>query len=87
MVRSLVKLQEVDPGFVAQRVLTMGVDLNWSKYKTAEQKRQIGRSILEKVQVLPGVLCAAVSSSFPLDPDNIGMGPTRIDPLVALRHE
>jgi putative ABC transport system permease protein len=74
-VRSLVKLQEVDPGFVAQRVLTMGIDLNWSKYKTAEEKRQIGRSILEKVQVLPGVLCAAVSSSFPLDPDSIGMCP------------
>jgi len=77
MVRSLVKLQEVDAGFVAQRVLTMGIDLNWAKYKTPEHLRQVGRNILEKVQALPGVLSVAVSSSFPLDPDSIAMGPMR----------
>ena len=77
MVRSLVKLQEVDAGFVAQRVLTMGIDLNWAKYKTPEHLRQVGRNILEKVQALPGVLSVAVSSSFPLDPDSIAMRPMR----------
>ena len=73
MVRSLVKLQNVDPGFTPERVLTMGINLNWSKYDGAEKRRTAGRRILEQVQSLPGVLSAAVSSSFPLDPDNVAM--------------
>jgi putative ABC transport system permease protein len=73
MVRSLVKLQDVDPGFTPERVLTMGINLNWSKYNGTEKRRAAGRKILEQVQSLPGVLSAAVSSSFPLDPDNVAM--------------
>jgi predicted permease len=73
MVRSLVKLQKVDPGFTPERVLTMGINLDWSKYDGAEKRRAAGRRILEQVQSLPGVLSAAVSSSFPLDPDNVAM--------------
>ena len=79
MVRSLIKLQSVDPGFMPQRVLTMGIALNWSKYNTPQLRREAGQSILEKAQALPGVLSAAVSSSFPLDPDNIAMGPMMQD--------
>ena len=78
MLRSFVKLQEVDPGFAPQRVLTMGINLNWSKY-TAQKRRDAARTILENVQSLPGVLSAAVSSSFPLDPDSIAMGPMQSD--------
>jgi putative ABC transport system permease protein len=75
MVRSLIKLQSVDPGFVPQRVLTMGVNLNWSRYKTSTQLRQVVRQLLQRTENLPGVLSAAVGSSFPLDPDSIAMGP------------
>jgi len=75
MVKSLVRLQNVDPGFVPQRVLTMAVDLNWSKYTSAEQGREVARKLLEKLEVLPGVEYAAVASSFPLDPDRIAFGP------------
>jgi len=78
MLRSFVKLQEVDPGFAPQRVLTMGINLNWSKYN-APKRRSAARTILENVQSLPGVLSAAVSSSFPLDPDSIAMGPMQSD--------
>jgi len=74
MLRSFVKLQEVDPGFAPQRVLTTGINLNWSKYDRSK-RREAARTILENVQSLPGVLSAAVSSSFPLDPDSIAMGP------------
>ncbi len=75
MLKSLLRLQSVDPGFVTQRVLTMALDLNWSKYHTEDQSRQNARRLLEKVQALPGVESAAVSSSFPLDPDLIIYGP------------
>jgi putative ABC transport system permease protein len=73
MVRSLVKLQDVDPGFAPERVLTMGININWSKYTETEQRRAAARRLLEQVQSVPGVVSAAVSSSFPLDPDNVAM--------------
>jgi predicted permease len=74
MLRSFINLQNVDPGFVPQRVLTMATDLNWSKYSTDDLRRSASRTILDKVQALPGVLSAATSSSFPLDPDAIAIG-------------
>ena len=69
MVRSLIELDHVNPGFVPQHVLTMAIDLNWSKYGTPQQTRSVASRLAEKIQALPGVLSAAVSSSFPLDPD------------------
>jgi putative ABC transport system permease protein len=74
MLRSFVKLQNVDPGFSGERVLTMAIDLNWSKYVTDAQDRAADHAILEKVQALPGVSSVAISSSFPLDPDAIDIG-------------
>ena len=74
MLRSFSKLRNVDPGFVPQRVLAMSVDFNWSKYlNNPEQRRQVSESVLHKIQLQPGVLYAAYSSGYPLDPDN-GMG-------------
>jgi putative ABC transport system permease protein len=74
MLRSLIKLQEVDPGYVPLRVLNASMDLNWTKYKTSEQARDFAKRLLDKVQSEPGVISAAVSSSFPLDPDAISGG-------------
>ncbi len=70
--RSLMNLERVDPGFVPQRVLAVDIDLNWSKYQTAGQWRAISRRLLEKMQSQPGVLLAAVSSNFPLNPTSTG---------------
>jgi putative ABC transport system permease protein len=74
MLRSFVKLQNVDPGFVTHKVLTMAIDLNWSKYTTPQVQRNAARTILQNVSSLPGVQAAAISSSFPLDPDAIVRG-------------
>jgi putative ABC transport system permease protein len=74
MLRSLLKLQQVDPGFVPNRVLAMTVDLNWSKYNGRPQQREVSRRLLEKIESQPGVLSAALSSSYPLDPDNLAAG-------------
>ncbi len=72
MLRSFSKLRNVDPGFVPQRALAMTVDLNWSKYPQPEQIRSISNRLLEKMRSQPGVLFAAISSSYPMDPDNGG---------------
>ncbi|HEX8091887.1 MAG TPA: ABC transporter permease, partial [Blastocatellia bacterium] len=39
MARSLIKLQQVDPGFNPTNVLTLRTDLNWTKYSSREQTR------------------------------------------------
>jgi predicted permease len=67
MIRSFVKLQRVDGGFNAERVLTMLLDLNWSKYDDAEKLRNFHGSLLPRVQALPGVVSAAITRTFPLN--------------------
>jgi putative ABC transport system permease protein len=74
MVNSLIQLQRVDPGFVPQRVFAVGVDLNFTRYPDPQSQRMAARRLLERIQPLPGVLSAAVSSSFPMDADNVGGG-------------
>jgi putative ABC transport system permease protein len=75
MLRSLLKLQETDAGFVPQRVLTMRINLNWSKYTADAQVVSVSRRLLDKVQSYPGVLSASLSSGMPLDPERIGQSP------------
>ena len=75
MVRSFIQLDRVNPGFVAQRVIAVGFDLNWSKYHAPEDRLGIYRRIMVKIAALPGVLSAAASDSFPLDPQSIVNGP------------
>jgi putative ABC transport system permease protein len=77
MVRSLIQMNRVDVGFTPQRVLAVTFDRNWSKYNSAEQLRAYSKRLLEKVQSQPGVLLAAVSDSFPLDPEMMDNGPRR----------
>jgi predicted permease len=67
MIRSFIKLQQVDGGFQTDRVLTMLLDLNWSKYDTADKTREFHRVLLERIQSLPGVTSAAITRTFPLN--------------------
>jgi predicted permease len=74
MLRSFVKLLEVDPGFRAERVLTAQVDLNWSHYFTPERKLDnklvvdsFHEPVLEKLRALPGVVKVAMGGSVPLN--------------------
>ncbi|MBZ5620460.1 MAG: ABC transporter permease [Acidobacteriia bacterium] len=73
MVRSFIQMNRVDVGFTPQRVLAVSFDRNWVKYQTPEPRRTFSNRLLEKVRSQPGVLSAAVSDSFPLDPENLAM--------------
>jgi predicted permease len=67
MVRSLIKLQQVNGGFNAENVLTMQVVPNFSKYTNAQQARTFFHTLLEKIKSRPGVTSAAVAFTFPLN--------------------
>ncbi len=66
MVRSLIKLQQVDGGFNHENVLTMRVGMNYRKFPTRAARLEFFRSLQEKVEALPGVVSTAVASAFPL---------------------
>ncbi|MFY9609667.1 MAG: ABC transporter permease [Blastocatellia bacterium] len=75
MLRSLIKLQQVNPGFNPESVLLMRISPNWSKHTTAEQNRLLLRRFLDKAQAQPGALSVAIASTFPLNPLGITFGP------------
>ena len=67
MVRSLIQLNRVDPGFDPENVLTMRIDLNFSKYTDYEENIRFFRSLLDGLGKHPDVITAAVSGTFPLN--------------------
>ena len=75
MLRSLFKMLQVNLGFHPQHVVAMKINPNWSKYGTSEQYALLGKNLAEHIQAQPGVLSAAVSSSYPLQPEVIAGGP------------
>ena len=75
LIRSLMKMQEVNPGFVPQRVLAMKINFNWAKYKGDDPFADVAKKVLDAVQAEPGVLSAAISSGYPLEAEMITGGP------------
>jgi len=75
MVRSLIKLQQVNPGFDPERVLAMRISPNWSKYNTTQETIDLLQRILDKARSEPGVLSAALGSTYPLNQLGINNGP------------
>ncbi len=75
MLRSLIKLQQVNPGFDPERVLAMRISPNWSKYNAPQETRSLLLRILDRVRSEPGVLQAALGSTFPLNQLGITNGP------------
>ena len=67
LVRSFIKLQQVDAGFRTDRVLTALVSLDFVKYATPVIRQTFYRSVLDKVAAEPGVEMAALGITAPLD--------------------
>ncbi|MCU1382694.1 MAG: transporter, permease protein [Acidobacteria bacterium] len=67
LVRSFIKLQQVDAGFRTDRVLTALVSLDFVKYNTPVLRRAFYRAVMDKVAAEPGLESAAFGISVPLD--------------------
>jgi predicted permease len=63
--RSLQRLQSVDPGFDAERLLTATLNINLLRYTTA-QGREFYRQVIERVEGLPGVERASLARVVPI---------------------
>jgi len=77
-VRSLIKLQSVDPGFKPEHALALRTTFSFSKYTNSDQSRVMVKKLLDRVEAVPGVLSATVSNRFPFEPEMIAAGPESV---------
>jgi len=66
LLKSFQKLQEVDPGFKPEHLLTMQISLPATKYRNPQQIDAFFQQALDKIKALPGVQSAGVSTSVPM---------------------
>jgi predicted permease len=66
MIKSLWRLQKVDPGFDPERALTVSVALPRRKYPEANRQAAFFQQLIEKVGTLPGVQTVGATSILPL---------------------
>jgi len=66
LIRTFLGILRTDPGFRCQGLLTARIVLSEHKYPGGEQRRQFFEQLLPRIEALPGVEAAGVSSSLPL---------------------
>jgi putative ABC transport system permease protein len=71
MVKSLLRLQSQDAGFVAEGVMTFQVTLPQARYRSPDQISQSVQQIVDQMRTLPGVTAAGATNMIPLV--NFGM--------------
>jgi putative ABC transport system permease protein len=70
LIRSFIRLQEVNPGFRADGVLTMRVQIPSAKYREPHTRTAFYRRLTERLGTLPGVRAVGSVTWFPF----IGLG-------------
>lgn len=66
LIRSFVRLQQVDPGFDADHVLTFNVRLEGPEYAEPAVRVRAVNQMVERLQHLPGVVAGSASSYVPV---------------------
>jgi putative ABC transport system permease protein len=74
MIRSLVNLTKVNPGFNPKGVLTASISLPSSRYERPAQRIEFYRKLFSDLRSLPGVQAAGASTALPLTQFNQGTG-------------
>jgi putative ABC transport system permease protein len=66
LIRSFAKLNQVDPGFNPEQVLTMGVSLLPNKYPEDQQVAAFYSQVLERSATVPGVISVSATTGLPV---------------------
>jgi putative ABC transport system permease protein len=66
LIRTAVNLNRVDPGFDANRVLTMRMSLTGPRFQTSAGVEQMVRDGVERLRAVPGVVAASATCCVPL---------------------
>jgi predicted permease len=65
LIRSFWKLQQTDPGFNAERVLTASLSLPSARYSESSKVAAFQQRLLERLSALPGALSVGLTSDLP----------------------
>jgi putative ABC transport system permease protein len=79
LLASFYRLQRVDPGYQADRVLSAEVFTNFSKYPTSESQLAFYERLIERVRSAPGVKSVAITNAVPLTALQPGRSPFQIE--------
>ncbi len=66
-IQALLRMQQVDPGFDADRVLTLGVRPSGARYAEPERRVAYQRDLIERIENLPDVEAVGAVTYLPLD--------------------
>jgi putative ABC transport system permease protein len=66
LLKSFLRLQHVDPGFNAEHVLTMQIDLTADRYPDAHRRTEFFDTLRGQIESLPGVVAAGAVSRLPI---------------------
>jgi predicted permease len=66
MMRALVRVQSIDPGFKSDSILTLRTSLPDGKYSSTAARVQFYDRVVDEVSALPGVVSAAYISGAPM---------------------
>jgi predicted permease len=78
MIRTILNLQAVDPGFRVDNVLTAQVQLTAAEYPTPERQNAFHREVLDRLSRLPGFMSAGFTTFLPYTL-RIGAGPVTVE--------
>ncbi len=74
LIRSFMRLRDVDPGFNPQNALTVGIPLSQRKYPDNVKQVAFYTQLIEKVSALPGVRAVGASMVTPLSDNDFVLG-------------
>jgi len=77
MLRSIVTLQHVDPGFRMDHLLTMRLSINFTHYKNNQDFEELSSNLVRRLSTVGGVESAAIGSNYPFSRQGIVAGPGR----------
>ncbi len=67
LIKSFARLQQVDPGFERENVLTAQLSLPATRYATPEARAAFWSRLIEKAQQIPGVTTVGMTSNVPFN--------------------
>jgi putative ABC transport system permease protein len=86
MLRSLIKLTQVNPGFRTDHLLSMRLTPNFANYtQSPSQLPTLSDNIMRRVKEISGIKSASFVSNVPLSPTGIASGPGNVAFTIAGR--
>jgi predicted permease len=74
LIRTVIRLRNVDTGFNAQKILAMNIGLPGIKYPKPENQISFYKQVTERIAALPGVKAVGTTSVLPLSDNFDGRG-------------